>query len=193
MNFTGSYHFREKVQTIWEYLNNPEILKKCINGCEEFIEKEKNSFFLKIKVKIGPINATFTGTLILKDINPPHSYIIEANGSAGQLGGANGKVEIRLDEKENLTYLNYKANTKIHGKIAQLGARLIDGTVKKNTTIFFKNFNSLFIEHNTINSQMMKENNYEKEKFANNKLQKKNIYIFLIIFLIIILILINHE
>tara|TARA_B100001989_G_scaffold198644_1_gene147223 strand:+ start:2831 stop:3412 length:582 start_codon:yes stop_codon:yes gene_type:complete len=193
VNFTGSYHFREKVQTIWEYLNNPEILKKCINGCEEFIEKEKNSFFLKIKVKIGPINATFTGTLILKDINPPHSYIIEANGSAGQLGGANGKVEIRLDEKENLTYLNYKANTKIHGKIAQLGARLIDGTVKKNTTIFFKNFNSLFIEHNTIKSQMLKEDNYEKEKCANNKRQKKNIYIFLIIFLIIILILMNHE
>ena len=193
MNFTGSYHFREKVQTIWEYLNNPEILKKCINGCEEFIEKEKNCFFLKIKVKIGPINATFTGTLILKDIKPPHSYIIEANGSAGQLGGANGKVEIRLDEKENLTYLNYKANTKIHGKIAQLGARLIDGTVKKNTTIFFKNFNSLFIEHNTIKSQMVKEDNYEKEKCANNKLQKKNIYIFLIIFFIIILILMYHE
>ena len=193
MNFTGSYHFREKVETIWEYLNNPEVLKKCIHGCEEFIEKEKNSFFLKVKVKIGPINAAFTGTLTLKDINPPHSYIIEANGSAGQLGGANGKVEIRLDEKENLTYLNYKANTKIHGKIAQLGARLIDGTVKKNTTIFFKNFNSLFSEHITIKSHMMKENNYEKETSANNKLQKKYIYIFLIIFLIIILILINYE
>ena len=162
-------------------------------AAKNLLRKEKNSFFLKVKVKIGPINATFTGTLILKDINPPHSYIIEANGSAGQLGGANGKVEIRLDEKENLTYLNYKANTKIHGKIAQLGARLIDGTVKKNTTIFFKNFNSLFIEHNTIKSQMLKEDNYEKEKCANNKLQKKNIYIFLIIFLIIILILINHE
>ena len=150
-------------------------------------------FFLKVKVKIGPINATFTGTLILKDIKPPHSYVIEANGSAGQLGGANGKVEIRLNEKENLTFLNYKANTKIHGKIAQLGSRLIDGAVKKNTNIFFKNFNSLFSEQNTFKSQIMKEDNYEKETCAKNKLQQKNIYIFLIIFLIIILILINHE
>ena len=137
MNFTGSYHFREKVETIWEYLNNPEILKNVFMAAKNLLKKRKIVFFFKVKVKIGPINATFTGTLILKDINPPHSYIIEANGSAGQLGGANGKVEIRLDEKENLTYLNYKANTKIHGKIAQLGARLIDGTVKKNTTIFF--------------------------------------------------------
>ena len=192
MNFTGSYHFPEKIEAIWKHLNNPEILKKCIHGCEEFIEKEKNSFFLKVKVKIGPINATFTGTLILKDINPPNSYIIEANGSAGQLGGANGKVEIRLNEKENLTYLNYQASTKIHGKIAQLGARLIDGTVKKNTTIFFKNFDSLFSEDNTFKNQMVKEDSHEKEKF-NNKLQKKNLYIFLIIFLIIILILVNHE
>ena len=102
MNFNGSYHFEKNIKDIWESLNNPEVLKKCINGCEEFTEKDKNNFILKIKVKIGPINATFQGSLTLKNINPPHSYTIEAIGNAGQLGGAKGKVNINLTEKNKL-------------------------------------------------------------------------------------------
>ena len=136
MNFSGSYHFKEPIDKVWEYLNDPKILKKCIQGCEDFIEKEKNNFFLKLKVKIGPVNASFSGTLNLKDINPPNSYIIEASGSAGQLGGANGRVQIRLTEKDNITYLNYEAYTRIHGKIAQPSrARNIAGA-SINSTIF---------------------------------------------------------
>ena len=77
MNFNGSYNFEKNIQDIWESLNNPEVLKKCINGCEEFIEKDKNNFLLKIKVKIGPINATFQGSLVLKNINPPTIILLK--------------------------------------------------------------------------------------------------------------------
>ena len=193
MNFSGNYHFKEPIDKVWKYLNDPKILKKCIQGCEDFIEKEKNSFFLKVKVKIGPVNASFSGTLNLKDVNPPNSYIIEASGSAGQLGGANGSVQVKLTEKNNTTYLNYEADTRIHGKIAQLGSRLIDGTVKKNTTVFFKNFDSLFNDYNTADNQVLREDNKEKEIITNKKLNKKYIYIFLIIFFIIFFVFINYE
>lgn len=193
MNFNGNYCFEEKIQNIWVALNNPEILKKCINGCEKFIEKEKNNFFLQIKVKIGPINATFQGNLILKDINPPYSYTIEAMGNAGQLGGAKGKVNITLTEKNNLSYLNYEANTSINGKIAQLGSRLIDGTVKKNTNMFFDNFNRFLNQDkaNNIETLTVKEN--DKKLISNEKFKKKYLYFLLIIFFIVLFTVINYE
>ena len=193
MNFTGNYHFQEKIEKIWDYLNNPEILKNCIDGCQEFIEKEKNTFFLRIKVKIGPINTTFTGTLSLKDINPPKSYIIEANGSAGQLGGAKGRVDIKLAENNNSTILTYEAKTSINGKIAQLGSRLIEGAVKKNTNIFFKNFDSLFNNEQASNINALKESNNEKKVNIAKYLQKRNIFIFLILFFLTLFVLINNE
>ena len=192
MNFSGSYRFKENIEKIWKYLNNPKILKECIDGCEEFKEKEKNIFFLRIKVKIGPINAIFSGTLSLTNINPPNSYIIEAKGSAGQLGGANGKVEISLAEKDNMTYLNYKANTRINGKIAQLGSRLIDGTVKKNTNAFFKNFDSLFDESDIVSSKTIVENN-NTELTSTKKLNKNYIYIIFIVFFLIFFVVVNNE
>ena len=137
MNFSGNYCFQEKIDKIWDDLNNPEILKKSIQGCKEFIEKAQDTFFLKIQVKIGPINATFIGELKIINKNPPFSYIIEAKGNAGQLGGASGKVEIKLNEKDSTTNLFYTADTKINGKIAQLGSRLIEGTVKKKYYFIF--------------------------------------------------------
>ena len=89
--------------------------------------------------------------------------------------------------------MNYEADTRIHGKIAQLGSRLIDGTVKKNTTVFFKNFDSLFNDYSTADNQVLRKDNKEKEIITNNKLNKKYIYIFLIIFFIIFFVFINYE
>ena len=193
MNFNGSYHFEKNIEDIWESLNNPEVLKKCINGCEEFIEKDKNNFLLKIKVKIGPINATFQGSLVLKNIKPPHNYTIEGIGNAGQLGGAKGKVNIALTEKNKLTYLNYEANTSINGKIAQLGSRLIDGTVKKNTNMFFENFNRFLHENKSNNNQTLTAKENDKKLISNEKLKKKYLYFLLIIFFIILFIMIKYE
>ena len=96
MKFSGNYCFQENIDKVWNNLNDPKILKKSIHGCKEFFEKEKNKFKLKIQVKIGPIDATFFGSLEIKEIQPPFSYIIEAKANAGQLGGGSGIVEIKL-------------------------------------------------------------------------------------------------
>ena len=194
MNFSGNYCFQEKIDKIWDDLNNPEILKKSIQGCKEFIEKAQDTFFFKIQVKIGPINATFTGELKIINKNPPFSYIIEAKGNAGQLGGASGKVEIKLNEKDSTTNLFYTADTKINGKIAQLGSRLIEGTVKKNTTLFFNSFENISSSKNSANyEEVIKREKIIENKITINNLNKKYLYAFFIILIVLFIIIINYE
>ncbi len=195
MNFSGSYFLENTKEKVWELINNPKVLMNCIDGCKEFTEIEKNKFFLKVLVKIGPINANFSGTLLIKDINEPQSYIIEASGSAGQLGGASGNVFIKLSSKESQTCLYYDASTKINGKIAQLGSRLIEGAVKKNTTSFFKNFESYSKNKTTNNTVSVSKRNIIASNYNPNKLlDKKYIYSISIVFLIVfIIIIISNE
>ena len=186
MNFTGSYSFKNPINKVWSDLNDPIFLKQSIHGCQEFTELGKDSYHLKLQVKLGPINAIFSGKLLIKNVNPPFSYIIEAKGTAGQLGGASGIVEVKLNEENDNTNLYYKANTKINGKIAQLGARLIEGAVKKNTTLFFSNFERLLSSNNDLNNQkkLKIEKVLENNKTLNN-LPKRYDYIFFLIIMII--------
>ena len=194
MNFSGNYCFQEKISKIWDDLNNPEILKKSIHGCKEFIEKSQDIFFLKVQVKIGPINATFSGELKIINKNPPFSYTIEAKGSAGQLGGASGKVEIRLNEKDSTTNLFYTADTKINGKIAQLGSRLIEGTVKKNTTLFFNNFENISSSKNYKGyEEVLESEKILENKITINNVNKKYLYAFFTILVVLFIIIINYE
>tara|TARA_B100000700_G_C14982776_1_gene827256 strand:+ start:780 stop:1367 length:588 start_codon:yes stop_codon:yes gene_type:complete len=195
VNFSGSYLFKEKIDEVWSNLNDPEILKASIHGCKEFTEKEKNIFFLKIQVKIGPVNATFSGELKIKETNPPLSYIIEASANAGQLGGGSGVVEIRLKEKDSSTNLIYEATTKINGKIAQLGARLIEGTVKKNTALFFNNFENLLDKKKlSSDEEIILKNKVKENGAALNNFNKKYLYFsFVIIILFIVIIIVGYE
>ena len=111
------------------------------------------------------------------------------------MGGANGQVKIKLIENNNTTQLDYEATTKINGKIAQLGSRLINGTVKKNTNIFFNNFNSFFSETNYISNKPLAMNNKEKQEANGKSLINKYpyLYVLLIIFFIVFFVLINYE
>ena len=153
-----------------------------------------DSFFFKIQVKIGPINAIFTGELKIINKNPPFSYIIEAKGNAGQLGGASGKVVIKLNEKDSTTNLFYTADTKINGKIAQLGSRLIEGAVKKNTTLFFNSFENISSSKNsTGNEKAIKREKIIENKITINNLKKKYLYAFFIILIVLFVIIINYE
>ena len=150
MKFSGSYELNSGKKKVWENLNNIDVLKKCIDGCQEFLYIDNNKYNAKIFIKLGPVNASFQSTIEINNIIEEESYEIIAQGNAGQLGNASGKVKIFLKELNKTTVLNYEANTRINGRIAQLGSRLIDGSVKKNTDLFFQNFSKILNEDSNI-------------------------------------------
>ena len=180
LKFSGSYELNSSKKEVWENLNNIDVLKKCIDGCEEFLYIDNNQYNAKIFIKLGPVNASFRCTIEINNIIKEESYEIIAQGNAGQLGNASGKVIVFLKELDKTTVLNYEADTRINGRIAQLGSRLIDGSVKKNTNLFFQNFSKILNEnsHIIIND---KKNNIIIKKV-------KVVACFILLFLIILFI-----
>ncbi len=142
MKLTGSYNIPANKQTVWEALNNSEILKQCIPGCDEFIKNSDTSFTATATNKIGPFNASFTGDVELKDLNPPNNYKIVGQGNS-PVGFASGEAYVELVENNGITTLSYTVHANVGGKIAQVGSRLIDMTAKKMADIFFGKFSEL--------------------------------------------------
>jgi len=142
MKLTGSYKLNVKKEIVWLALNNPDILKKCIPGCDSF-EKESDTIFNATATnQIGPMNATFSGTVTLSNIKENQSYTISGEGQSS-VGFANGSTDVKLEEKDGSTTLTYEVNVNVGGKIAQLGSRLIDGVAKKMSDYFFGRFSDL--------------------------------------------------
>ena len=139
MKLTGSYKIPTDKQTVWEALNNPDILQKCIPGCEEFKKNSDTSFTATATNKIGPFNASFTGEVELQDLNPPNSYTLVGQGNS-PVGFASGEAKVALTEEGGQTILTYDVEANVGGKIAQVGSRLIDMTAKKMADIFFGKF-----------------------------------------------------
>ena len=139
MKLSGSYQINLEKQKVWEALNDPEILKRAIPGCEEFNKNSETEFTATATNKIGPFNASFTGDIELKDLNPPNSYKITGSGNS-PVGFVNGEAAVTLEDFEDGTKLNYVVEANVGGKIAQVGSRLIDMTAKKMADIFFGKF-----------------------------------------------------
>ena len=170
MKLSGSYQINLEKQKVWEALNDPEILKKAIPGCEEFVKNSETKFTATATNKIGPFNASFTGDIELIDLNPPHSYKITGSGNS-PVGFANGEATVTLEDFEEGTKLNYTVEANVGGKIVQVGSRLIDMTAKKMTDIFFGKFSELIsikseLEKTTIPSEVA----IPREKKAKNNL-----------------------
>ena len=127
-------------ETVWAKLNDPEVLKACIPGCEVLEKDSETSFTATAKVKVGPVSATFKGKVDLTDLDPPNGYRISGEGQGGIAGFAKGGATVRLTEEEGGTKLTYDVEANVGGKIAQLGSRLIDGVAKKTADQFFANF-----------------------------------------------------
>ena len=142
MKLSGSYQINLEKQKVWEALNNPEILKKSIPGCEEFKKNSENEFSATATNKIGPFNATFTGDIELKDLNPPNSYKIVGSGNS-PVGFVNGEATVTIEDFDGGTKLHYSVEANVGGKIAQVGSRLIDMTAKKMSDVFFRKFSEL--------------------------------------------------
>ena len=139
MKLTGSYKIPTDKQSVWEALNNPDILQKCIPGCEAFKKNSDTSFTATATNKIGPFNASFTGDVELQDLNPPNSYTLVGQGNS-PVGFASGEAKVTLTEEDGNTVLTYDVEANVGGKIAQVGSRLIDMTAKKMADIFFGKF-----------------------------------------------------
>ena len=181
MKLNGSYQINLEKQKVWEALNDPEILRKSIPGCEDFKKDSETEFTATATNKIGPFNASFTGNIEIKDVNAPHSYVIEGSGNS-PVGFASGQAKVKLEDFEDGTKLTYEVEANVGGKIAQVGSRLIDMTAKKMADIFFGNFSNLIstekISRETdskpkIENQEINENN----KIRTNKNKKIVIYI----------------
>ena len=162
MKLTGSYQISLEKQKVWEALNDPEILKQSIPGCEEFKKNSETEFEATATNKIGPFNASFTGNIELKEINAPNSYIIEGSGNS-PVGFASGSAKVSLEDNGDGTKLIYEVNANVGGKIAQVGSRLIDMTAKKMADIFFGKFSEL-IEDTKIPRETEIKPKIEKDK-----------------------------
>ena len=141
MTMKGEVALPADRQTVWEKLNDPEVLKACIPGCQTLDNTGDNGFSAVVKLKVGPVSATFKGNVELLDLDPPNGYRIAGSGEGGIAGFAKGGAKVTLTDAEGGgTLLSYDVEANVGGKIAQLGARLIDGVAKKTADQFFATF-----------------------------------------------------
>src|SRR5262249_41092803 len=131
MEFSGEYRIPAPRQKVWEALNDPAILQQCIPGCETLEKASDTELKATVRMKIGPVSASFGATAALTDRDPPNGYRITGEGQGGAAGFAKGGAVVKLTDAEGDTVLNYTADAQVGGKIAQIGARLIDGTARK--------------------------------------------------------------
>ena len=175
MKITGSYEIKLNKNSVWEALNDPEILKKSIPGCEEFKKNSDTNFSATATNKIGPFNATFTGDIELKDLNPPHTYKITGEGNS-PVGFASGEASVKLEESNGITKLIYTVEANVGGKIAQVGSRLIDMAAKKMADIFFGKFSELLSPSGVMEDKTDDIKTTADKSFDTKKINKKFVY-----------------
>jgi carbon monoxide dehydrogenase subunit G len=140
MEMSGEYRIAAPRAQVWAALNDPEILKASIPGCQELDKRSDTEMTARVVTKIGPVKATFNGEVKLSNIDPPSGYTITGEGKGGVAGFAKGGADVSLTEDGDGTILRYTAKAQVGGKLAQLGARLIDATAKQMADEFFGAF-----------------------------------------------------
>ena len=144
MDMTGEYTIPAPKQAVWDALNDPEVLRQSIPGCDEVIRTSDTGFSAKVTAKVGPVKAKFGGEVTLSDIDAPNGYTISGEGKGGAAGFAKGGAKVRLSDAEGGgTVLSYEVNAQVGGKLAQIGSRLIDSTAKKMAGQFFEKFGEI--------------------------------------------------
>ena len=183
MKLSGSYKLNVKREIVWKELNNPNILKQCIPGCDSFEKESDDVFVVSATNQIGPMNATFSGTVKLSNIRENESYTITGEGQSS-VGFANGNADVKLLDKNGTTLLSYEVNINVGGKITQLGSRLINGVEKKMSDYFFGRFSDL------VSPLLVKEAGAEVEEkrveIVKSNFMNKYIYAISFIFFLLL-------
>jgi carbon monoxide dehydrogenase subunit G len=140
MEIKGEYRIAAPREKVFAALNDQEVLKACIPGCESLEKLSDTEMTAKVRLRIGPVSATFNGKVVLSDIDAPNGYKISGEGQGGVAGFAKGGAVVKLSDEAGATVLRYDADAQVGGKIAQVGARLIQGTARKLADQFFGKF-----------------------------------------------------
>lgn len=147
MDMSGRETIQAPIDAVWRGLNNPEILKQCVPGCEAMEKVSDTEMTATVVLKVGPVKARFEGTVQLSNLDPPNAYTISGEGKGGLVGFAKGSADVALTaEGPDTTVLTYVVRADVGGKIAQLGSRLIDSTAKKLGEQFFSSFGAKVLE-----------------------------------------------
>ena len=142
MDMQGSRTLAASRQQAWEALNDPEVLKACIPGCDKVEATGENQYAIGMGVKVGPVSARFAGKIFLEDVQPPSSYTLRFEGQGGAAGFGKGSAQVRLEPRDPGCELLYTVNAQVGGRIAQVGQRLIDGVARSMAEDFFKRFDA---------------------------------------------------
>jgi len=185
MKLSGSYKLNVKKEIVWDALNNPEILKQCIPGCESFTKEKDNSFNVTATNQIGPMNATFSGNIKLSNIEKNKSYTLSGEGQSS-VGFANGAANVKLTEENGITLLNYEVNIDVGGKIAQLGSRLISGVGQKMSDYFFGRFADLVSPITKKQKNIDHVSELKRVKILKSNFLNKYIYSSIIILILLL-------
>jgi uncharacterized protein len=140
MDMTGEVRLPAPRETVWRALNDPEVLKRSIPGCDEIQKLSDTEMTARVSAKVGPVSAKFTGKVTLSDLDPPNGYTISGEGQGGVAGFAKGGAHVHLKDDTGGTMLSYEVHAQVGGKLAQIGSRLIDATARKMADDFFTRF-----------------------------------------------------
>src|SRR5258708_8230811 len=143
MDMTGEFRIPAPRRKVWEALNDPEILRQSIPGCEEIEKVSPTELAAKVTAKVGPVKARFGGKVTLSDLDPPNGYKITGEGSGGAAGFAKGGATVRLADDGDGTRLTYVVEAHVGGKLAQIGSRLLDPTPRKMAQDLFPRFSRI--------------------------------------------------
>jgi carbon monoxide dehydrogenase subunit G len=144
MEMHGERRIPAPREAVWARLNDAETLKNCIPGCQEIEKTSDTEFAAKVRAKVGPVSANFSGKVTLGDLDPPNGYTISGEGQGGVAGFAKGSAKVSLDEEGGETVLRYGVQAQVGGKLAQIGSRLIDASARKMADDFFTRFVAVF-------------------------------------------------
>ncbi|MCY3884180.1 MAG: carbon monoxide dehydrogenase subunit G [Gammaproteobacteria bacterium] len=140
MEFQGESNIPAPCQEVWDALLDPEVLKECIDGCQEMTQVSEHQYLAKVRARIGPVRTTFSANIQMVDVVAPTSYTLEVSATGGAAGFGKGSASISLEDHGPETQMHYVVNGVVGGKLAQIGSRLIGGVIDKLTTHFFTKF-----------------------------------------------------